>query len=450
VAAKPVQLARPLRLVLLWHGEALEERVLHAAEPVTLGSRRGVTFAAPEEMSGPELTLLRPTPDGSFVLCLKTGMRGTLGLDRREIPVEDFLAQGGGPPSPVDQPLSVNDWGVVALDHTQEVAVFFHFLPPSVGLGPGAGFLDRFIGQAIAFSAVVHIALLVIAFILWEPDDALDVDPPPSQAIAKLIMEPPPEPEKKEKPDVRKAREDDASKKAAKKEGKIGDKDAKPVQTKIPKGDRDQIAKAVSNMGLLGTLKQGKQSAALKSLLSDTPDATMTTAMAGLKGTELVVGRGAGGMGIKGEGPGGGGTGKGQLMGVGNLAVGGGGKGAKNTGTGGGSRVVKEMHVGMTTGNFSSEGGLSKEQVNAVVRSHQAAIQFCYEKELQRFPHMAGTVKLYWRVEPDGKVSSVRVDNSTLSNPSAEGCMSRQVKNWTFPKSNGITNVNFPFLFRGQ
>ena len=91
-------------------------------------------------------------------------------------------------------------------------------------------------------------------------------------------------------------------------------------------------------------------------------------------------------MGIKGEGPGGGGTGKGQLMGVGNLAVGGGGHGSKNTGTGGGSRVVKEVHVGMTTGNLSSEGGLSKEQIQKVVESHRAALLFCYEKELQRFP----------------------------------------------------------------
>jgi hypothetical protein len=436
--------------VLVWHGQPIENRVLHTAEPVVLGSHKGVTFAIPESARG-DFVLLRPGTDGSYTLCLDTGMSGTLGIGHREIAVEDFLSQGrGGPPAPVAQPLSVSDWGMVALDPSHEIAVFFQFLPQSIGLGPPAGFMDRFIGQAMVFSAVVHITLLAIAFILWEPEDSLDIDPPPSQAIAKLLMEPPPEPEKKEKPDVRKAREDDASKKAAKKEGKIGDKDAKPVATKIPKGDRDQIAKAVSNMGLLGTLKQGKQSAALKSLLSDTPDATVTTAMAGLKGAELVVGRGSGGMGLKGDGPGGGGTGKGQLMGVGNLAVGGGGHGSKNTGTGGGSRTVKEVHVGMTTGALSSEGGLSKEQIQRVVESHRAALQFCYEKELQRFPHLAGTVKLYWRVEADGRVSTTRVDNSTLGNPSAEGCMSRQVKNWVFPKANGITNVNFPFLFRGQ
>ena len=439
-------LARPLRVVLVWHGEAIEERVLHKAEPVRLGARKGVTFAVPEALG--EHVLLRPSADGSVVLSLVPGMSGTIGLDHREVAVEQLIGGRG----PVEQPLAITDWGIVALDASQEVAIFFQFLSPQVGLGGGAGFFDRFIGQALVFSAVVHVSLLVIAFILWEPDDLLDVDPPPSQAIAKLLLEQQqPPPEKPEKPDSRKAREDDASKRAAKKEGKTGDKDAKVQPTKIPKGDRDQVVKAVSSMGLLGAMKGSKQSAALKNLLSDTPDATITTAMAGLKGTELVVGRGSGGMGIKGDGPGGGGTGKGQLMGVGNLATGGGGHGGKNTGSGGGgTRVVKEMHVGMTTGNLSSEGGLSKEQIQKVVQSHIAAIQFCYEKELQRFPHLAGSVKLYWRVDPDGRVNVTRVDSSSLGNPAAEGCMSRQVKAWSFPKSNGPTNVNFPFFFKGQ
>jgi hypothetical protein len=194
-------------------------------------------------------------------------------------------------------------------------------------------------------------------------------------------------------------------------------------------------------------LKQTKQSNALKMLLSDTPDATVTTAMAGLKGAQLAIGKGSGGMGTRGEGPGGGGTGKGQLLGVGNLATGGGGTGARATGSGGG-RVAKEVKVEASTGEGQSEGGLSREQVAKVVRSHMAAIQFCYEKELQRFPHLSGTVTIYWKIEVDGRVGTVRIEKTSLGNPSAESCMSRQVKNWLFPHSTGTTNVNFPFIFR--
>jgi hypothetical protein len=287
--------------------------------------------------------------------------------------------------------------------------------------------------------------------VLWEPDDALDLDPPPSQAIAKILLDkPPPERDNKRAKEVRKVREPDASQRAAGKEGKIGERDAKVAETKLPKGERDQIVKKVSSMGLLGTIKAGKQSAALKSLLSDTPDATLTTAMAGLKGTTLVVGRGVGGMSTRGDGPGGGGTGKGQLLGVGNLAIGGGGRGNHPTGLGDG-HVMKELKVAMTTGAPTSDGGLSKEQILRVVQSHAAAIQFCYEKELQRFPHLAGKVTLGWKVNLDGRVENVKVDSSSLGNASAEGCMARQVKNWQFPKPNGVVClVNFPFFFKGQ
>ena len=85
------------------------------------------------------------------------------------------------------------------------------------------------------------------------------------------------------------------------------------------------------------------------------------------------------------------------------------------------------------------------------MHSHQAAIQFCYEKELQRFPHLAGKVLVGWKVDVDGRVDgSSKIDSTSLGNASAESCMARQVKNWTFPKSTGETNVHFPFFFKGQ
>jgi TonB family protein len=299
---------------------------------------------------------------------------------------------------------------------------------------------------------VVNLSILAIGWIFGGPsDDALDLDPPPSTAIAKMILEPPKEPEpEKPQPSQRKVREEDASKRAREKEGKVGNPDAKVAETKIPKGDKDQIVKKVSNVGLLGVVKAGKQSQALKSLLSDTPDATMTTAMAGLKGTELVIGRGSGGMSTRGEGPGGGGKGNGQLLGVGSLALGGGGRGAHPNGNGPG-HVGKELKVAVQTGTPNSDGGLSKEQILKVVQSHAAAIQFCYEKELQRFPHLAGKVVVDWKVNLDGRVEAAKVGSSSLGNPSAESCMVRQVKNWQFPKPNGvICNVSFPFFFKGQ
>lgn len=444
--------SRPLRVVLVWHGEPLEERVFTTPQPITVGPSKKDTFVVPSSRLGVEFPLFRPSPDNTgYVLTLAAGMSGKVSIDREPCAIDEFLRRGRGVAAGAfrEQPLATSDWGIIGLDETGDVAFFFQFVAPGIAVGPKRGLLDRFFGQALSFAAVVHIALLVIGFILWEPTDALDLDPPPSTAIAKILLDAPKEPEP-EKKAPRKVREEDASKRAREKEGKVGNPDAKLVETKIPKGDKDQIVKKVSSMGLLGSIKSAKQSAVLKNLLSDTPDATMTTAMAGLKGTELVIGNGSGGMSTRGEGPGGGGKGGGQLLGVGTLAVGGGGHGAHPNGNGPG-HVGKELKVAVQTGTPNSDGGLSKEQILKVVQSHAAAIQFCYEKELQRFPHLAGKVVVDWKVNLNGRVDGARIGSSSLGNPSAESCMVRQVKNWQFPKPNGvICNVSFPFFFKGQ
>ena len=446
--------SRPLRVVLVWHGEPLEERVFTSPQAITVGSSKNDTFIVPSSRLGERFPLFRPSADATgFVLTLAEGMSGKLSIDRQPFAVDEFLREGRGVPSGEhrEQPLATSDWGIVGLDETGDVAFFFQFVAPGVAVGPTGGWLDRFFGQALAFAAVVNIAILAIGWIFGGPaDDALDLDPPPSAAIAKMILEPPKEPEPEQKPQPRKVREEDASKRAREKEGKIGNPDSKLAETKIPHGEKDLIVKKVSNVGLLGVMKASKQSQALKTLLSDIPDATMTTAMAGLKGTELAIGKGSGGMSTRGEGPGGGGKGGGQLLGVGSLGIGGGGHGAHNNGNGPG-HVGKEMKVAVQTGTPNSDGGLSKEQILKVVQSHAAAIQFCYEKELQRFPHLAGKVVIDWKVNLDGRVEANKIGSSSLGNPSAESCMSRQVKNWQFPKPNGvICNVSFPFFFKGQ
>jgi hypothetical protein len=443
----------PLRVVLVWNGTALDEKVFRFNQPVRIGTTPQDDFVVPATAIGAGHALFEPGPDGTtWHIGLQSGMGGKLHLDGVDVAVSDFLgeSQRGGHGGRI-QPIGRHDWGIVALDPENSVAIFYQHLGDVPHVGTGLSWMDRFFGQGLAFSAIIHLTLLILAFIVYEAEDLLDVDPPPSTAIAKLLFDKPPEPEpeKKEK-NVRKVREDDASKKAAGKEGKIGDKDAKIEKTVIPKGPRDQIAAKVTKTGLLGALQPSKQNSALKSLLSDTPNADVTTALAGVKGANLQVGRGSGGMGLKGDGGGGGGKGPGQLMGVGDLAVGGGGKGPRATGSGGG-HVGKETKVGVTSGTPSSDGGLSKEQILKVVQSHAAAIQFCYEKELQRFPHLAGKVTIDWKVDLDGRVQLAKLGSSSLSNPSAESCMVRQIKAWQFPKPNGVVcNVSFPFFFKGQ
>src|SRR4051794_3568480 len=216
---------RPLRVVLVWRGEPLEERVFTRPQLITVGASKHDTFTVPASQLGAEYPLFVASPDsGSYTLTLAEGMSGKLSLGGESWAIADFLHSGRGVPSGPfrQQPLATSDWGIVGLDETGDVAFFFQFVAHGPPVGPDRTWLDRFLGQALAFSAVVHIALLIVAFVLWEPTDFLDVDPPPSAAIAKILLEPPPKEEEKPKPDRRKVREDDASKRAAQKEGKVG------------------------------------------------------------------------------------------------------------------------------------------------------------------------------------------------------------------------------------
>jgi hypothetical protein len=56
-----------------------------------------------------------------------------------------------------------------------------------------------------------------------------------------------------------------------------------------------------------------------------------------------------------------------------------------------------------------------------------------------------------WRIDLQGKVTTVRVAKTTLNNARVEGCMARQIKRWVFPKPDGgEVDVTYPFLLRGS
>src|SRR5438067_2117444 len=187
--------SRPLRVVLVWHGEPLEERVFQSPQAITVGAAKGDTFIVPSSRLGERFPLFRPSADATgFVLTLAEGMSGKLSIDRQPLAIDEFLREGRGVPSGPfrEQPLATSDWGIVALDQSGDVAFFFQFVAPGVAVGPTGGWIDRFFGQALVFAAVVNLAILGIGWIFGGPaDDALDLDPPPSTAIAKILLEPP-------------------------------------------------------------------------------------------------------------------------------------------------------------------------------------------------------------------------------------------------------------------
>lgn len=94
------------------------------------------------------------------------------------------------------------------------------------------------------------------------------------------------------------------------------------------------------------------------------------------------------------------------------------------------------------------QGELSKEEIMKVINQHIGEIQFCYEKQLRTTPGLSGRVVLEWTVNPQGRVTVVKVAQSSLASSEATNCMTGKLKGWKFPQPRGgAVTIVFPFVF---
>jgi TonB family protein len=170
-----------------------------------------------------------------------------------------------------------------------------------------------------------------------------------------------------------------------------------------------------------------------------------------LMGDDVGENFGYGGLGLRGGGRGGGGTGEGTI-GLGH-------PGSSGRGAGGGTGAGYGRGVGGLRGRASSvpnvragtsdvHGSMSREVIRRVVRSHMNEIRFCYEQQLAGRPDLAGRVAVNFIIAPSGRVQSAVLAGSTLGSATAEECMARAVRRWSFPapEGGGIVAVTYPFM----
>lgn len=95
--------------------------------------------------------------------------------------------------------------------------------------------------------------------------------------------------------------------------------------------------------------------------------------------------------------------------------------------------------------------GLGKREIGAVVRAGRTAVsRRCWQPALaQRAFDAPPLVKvtLLLRVNPAGAVESVRAASDAHGYPGLPSCLESAVRAWTFPASDGPTDVRVPFVF---
>lgn len=138
---------------------------------------------------------------------------------------------------------------------------------------------------------------------------------------------------------------------------------------------------------------------------------------------------GAGGYGTKGKGGGQAGYGKLSLVGSAGTSI-----------------------VPVGTEVISGGGGLSNDDIWAVIRRNQGQIRFCYEQGLQSDPKLKGVVRTSFTINANGQVAGVSIVGTTLNSKIVEDCISLRIKSWKFPLPQGgqSISINVPFNLTKQ
>jgi outer membrane biosynthesis protein TonB len=173
-----------------------------------------------------------------------------------------------------------------------------------------------------------------------------------------------------------------------------------------------------------------------------------TYGMGGAGGSKSLGLAGAGGAANNfGSGSGGDGSGQGGSGGFGGS---GGGPGfGTGSGSGKGAGGHGRANVTIPPGDPSVSGGLTAQEIMAVIRAHLNEIRHCYEQLLQRSPSASGKIAVTFVVGLSGSVSSVGVSEATLNDSVMRGCVTGHIQRWDFPKPRGgqPVTVNYPFVF---
>ncbi len=143
------------------------------------------------------------------------------------------------------------------------------------------------------------------------------------------------------------------------------------------------------------------------------------------------------------------GSGSGGLLGgQGGLGGLGGSGGGRGTGFGGGSGHGR-ANVEVPPGDPVVSGGLSAQEILQVVRANLNQIRHCYEQLLQRSPSASGKLAVNWTIGANGRVTSVSIAESSISDSQMKGCVTGSIRRWAFPEPRGgqAVEVSYPFTF---
>ncbi len=436
-----------LRIGIIQGGKIIEERTLKKRETVSVGSSEKAMFTVNSpsfpksidlfEIVGGEY-LIRFTPDMSGVVQLKEG-------DVNELAQLQARPEAKKAADATTYPITDDSRGKVKVG---DVTVLFQFRAAPAAAGKSAlppevrgTFISNIDTQFATILTIVLISIVSLAayarqFPYIEPTNIEDV----AERYQKLIMpdrDPAPLPEEapaEDAADQGKEKEKEVAKEAPKKSKAKGEK-SEVDEEAAARARKEAMKKAVAGKGLLGVIGTKGKNGALQDVFNEGGfgEDELGSAFSGIQGVDLAGGGGA--RGTRGGGAG-------EATSLGSLATGGGG----NVSVGGKSE--KEVRGTVGAEAPSVEGDLSPAVIAREMRRHMRAVKDCYERQLKRFPQLAGKIVISFEIREAGTLTDINIEEDSLKNSEVRSCIVSRAKGWRFPRpSGGSVFVSFPLVF---
>ena len=432
-----------LRVGVIQGGKIVEERVLPARQPITIGTSPRNTFAFPLS-NLPESVLVFSFQGDRYALQFDEGQEGRIQGPQGAADFGALVSQGVAKKQGKTCTVPVNDdqRGKIVLG---EVTLLWQFVAPPAEVpkpalpkeAQGAHFksMDKLFVSVLVLSLMLHSGAY-IALANTELPKEVTLEEIPDRYAKVLIPERMPQPPQKTE---EKKAEAVAEPKAEKKEPEK--KQEAPEQVAQRKAARAAaVAKAVQSKGILkvlGALGPGSANGAVADVFGTGGGmGDVASALSGAGGVAVANDPGAGG-GRKGVGEGG-------AASIGNLATTGGGKvglGTKSEVRVSGSVAAEEAEV--------DSSDIDQGKLGAFVRARMGLIKACYENALKRNPSLKGKISIRFTILETGGLAEISAAVNSVGSPEVAACIVNTMRSWrTQFRPSGPVTVEYPFVFQ--
>ena len=94
-------------------------------------------------------------------------------------------------------------------------------------------------------------------------------------------------------------------------------------------------------------------------------------------------------------------------------------------------------------------GKLNPDLIEKVINRHKFELKLCFELALRRNRALSGAMEWQWRLDSRGKISDLKLLNSSIKDQGMHQCVRKKIASWTFPRpQRGSVQITYPFRFR--